>query len=165
MNCHEFESMMIDALGGELRESDRPLFEEHLASCGCCRADIESARAAVHALRELPAVSEEVNRVTAFSTPAQGIGRRSTEKFRNIRSGVFWRQAAGIVLAFMVGYYSRPLSPTKPESADSLPTPDIARTFEFAPSSFAAALRNTYRKHPNRSDLANCLAAAFGGKR
>ena len=54
MNCENFQTLLADALGGELSDADRPNFEAHIASCSQCRREYESMSGALHSLQSLP---------------------------------------------------------------------------------------------------------------
>ena len=45
MHCAQIEEMMAEALQARLSAGEGVLFQEHLASCGVCRAEFESFQA------------------------------------------------------------------------------------------------------------------------
>lgn len=162
MNCEEFENLLADALGNELAAEDRPDFEAHRATCERCRREYESTRSAIERMRDLtgPAavdVRREGDRlVIAPGTPATTSPRRVP---------IVFRYAAAVLIAFAAGYLSRGASSTvRPE------TPRVQRPAEeplpaaaSRKPSLRLALADAYAKHRDRSELAGCLSALFGG--
>lgn len=53
--CQEFVELVTDYLDGALSRRDRRRLEKHLAACDGCDAYLESIRATVRTLGELPA--------------------------------------------------------------------------------------------------------------
>ncbi len=142
---------MADALGGELAEADRPLFEGHLAMCATCRDEYRSLVGAVDQMRSLPGsirISEEIVR-EAGPVIATRVGR----------SGVFVKYAASVLLAFGGGYaFHGGTSPVLPVVA-----PVVTETAEPSRTTLETALVSAHRKKPGGSGLSIAMAAMFSG--
>ncbi|GEM_PF-3215661 len=137
MDCRTFESLLADAIGGELGEADRSAFEDHAERCATCGAEYQSLE------RTLTSVRERVG------APSPGATGRATSAPRPSLSG--WtavRFAAAIALAFGAGYGLRGAgagrSPTRVAKIPDAVTvhQQIADAHERAPeaSSFAKSM-------------------------
>jgi anti-sigma factor RsiW len=54
LTCAELVELVTDYLEGQLPEGDRRRFDEHLATCGDCRAYVEQMRLTIDAAERLP---------------------------------------------------------------------------------------------------------------
>lgn len=159
MTCEEFELLLADDLGGELRGSDRAAFEEHVASCATCRREHESLVGAVGRLQMLPAapgvrVERMGDRLILTSSPtASGRGSRSVRWSRGLL-----RYAAGIALAFLAGYFAHGV--TSP-GATKVGPPGIVSTTASPGRDLQSAVAMQFSRNPGRSDLAKGLLAMY----
>jgi predicted anti-sigma-YlaC factor YlaD len=156
MNCNEFELLLADAIGGELGNADRPVFERHLAECATCRKDYETTLGTVSRLRSLSAAEPGVvNPVRAGSLIRPSPPPWATSLLR---------YAASILIAFVAGYVASNLRTARDARPIAGPTPsfqDGTNDTKLASASFGAALAETYRENPSRSELSRCLSAMF----
>ncbi len=160
MNCQEFEMMLAEALGDELREGDRQAFDAHAAECARCRSEFASLRRTVTTLQMLPAAQgvrlERVGDQLILSTAACGLHPPSplTRWF-----GALVRYAACVVLAFAAGYSLHP-ERIGPALNWGPRAPRVVSTGSRS-DSLQAALTGAYGRNPTRSDLAKCLIAMY----
>lgn len=172
MNCEEFERLMVDALGGELREADRPTFEAHLSRCDRCRRDYDSSQSAVETMQSLPGpelvtvrregarlvIEERASRLPAVDSSQRGWF------WRRAGSGVL-RYAAGLLIAFTAGYALH----TAQTMFD--PAQDLGRGRETMLTSYLGldnlqgALVRAHVGRPSRSGLAKALIATASRRR
>ncbi len=168
MNCEQAEQLMADALGGELSENDRGPFKAHLVGCQRCRADDESSRAALAAMRSLPSppqlgLRREGDRLV-LSPRVPGAGA-SARRWASTAA----RYAAVILLAFMLGYVARAArSPQTPHQRVAQPETDAPAQQRVDP----AASRDTVRLaligeiacDRSRPEFAKCMSVLFGAE-
>ena len=158
MNCNEFEQLLADALGGELKESDRAAFEDHLSRCDACRKEHDSLRGAVQRIESLPAArGVSVRRVgdQLILTTADAPGAGTSTLLRWSRG--FMRYAASVLIAFAAGYAVHGMKPA---------TPGINRpSTEPAAYTVQSALAFQFSRNPERSDLAKGLIAMYDAGR
>ena len=176
MNCKDFESLMADALGGELAARDRPAFDAHLKTCERCRSDLESALAALERMRSLPGPDPAVELRSAAERPSPRRPPAPVPNATHWQLGGLLRYAASVLIAFAAGYVVHPLA----DSASPSSTPEriVERDPEAEVSgarvpgqgsglpvtlgrSFEAALAGAHRRSPSSSDLTKCLIAMF----
>lgn len=151
MSCEGFETLMAEALGGELAESDRARFEGHLAFCEACRDEYGSMASAVDRMRSLPGSSRVSASIEceAFSG-GMVLARRS-------RMGVFYRYAASVLLAFGAGYVFRG------ESGIASPSgaPVASQPARGGGVTLGTALVSAHQKRPGGSGLSAAMTAMF----
>jgi anti-sigma factor RsiW len=188
MKCDDFEVMLAEALGGELSDADRPLFERHLAGCAVCRSDYESGLATVARLRGLPAADAEralvdaarmaeeaagspgsfAHQVALTPDPSPkgrgGVGPRPIPMPRKRWGFAGLRYAASVVIAFSAGYAVNGLGGTKGAGEGSMQPAmfESPAKEQLASATFGAAYAETYQRQPSRSELSRCLTAVFG---
>ena len=160
MDCKDFEALLADAVGGELADADRPMFENHLASCAQCRRQYESLIGTVNVMQTLPTPMD----VTVTRRGAQLIiteARTPTSNRRAWFSRGLLRYAASVLLAFIAGYALHAGVGSTPGG----PQPETqARIHEVSSSpktrgTVRTALVDAYRRNPQASTLAHCMAA------
>ena len=170
MTCEDFETLMADALGNELSETDRPAFEAHLAECEKCRREYETASKTVVTMRQLPGPERitfrrEGDRLIIDEKRAAGFGpRRGPDELTRAtrRWGGVFRYAASILIAFTAGYALHAgliLSDARrpaPQSEEEIP--GLIRVGPSA-GNLQQAFVNAHVRKPARSDLAKCLIA------
>jgi len=110
LGCSEMDELLVDYLYDELDPARRPAFEEHLATCARCTAEVAAFRRVRQAARALPseepsaALSERLMAAAAggnvvplrpgLSTPA---GERTTERVDPLPAPARGQAAAGPV--------------------------------------------------------------------
>ena len=158
MNCQDFESLLADAVGGELPAAQRPAFESHAASCHQCRGEFESLRRTLQDARSLtPARHVFVHRVgDQLVLSEKPVASKRTEY-------IWWRAplryAAAILIAFVAGYAAHASLIHGAARVDSGGSPgDAAATLQVA-------LADIHARDPGRSDLAKGMIAVFDGGR
>ncbi len=164
MSCPEFELRMAEALGNELAEEDRPMWEAHLSSCEACRKEFTSARETLDRLQ-----------TSTFVMPR----RVGSIRFHRNAWSVPLRYVASILIAFAAGYGFCALNTGEARPRDGFTTTQTApvsdhdrhasagrslisapdRFNDAAARTFGSALVRARRMNPARSDLAVCLAA------
>lgn len=156
MSCEDLELLMADALGGELSEADRLVFEDHIAACARCRDEYESARAAVAMMKTLPGpthvtVRREGDRLVI------GSGSRRSMPW----GGGLLRYAAGLLIAFSAGYGLNAglLLYDAVRGSVTVSPRDPAEDGPGSEGSLEGALIRAHARRPLRSGLAKCLIA------
>ncbi|MCH7526986.1 MAG: zf-HC2 domain-containing protein [Planctomycetes bacterium] len=167
MNCEEFETLLVDALGGELAPADESVFQAHVAQCERCRVEYETTRAAVDTMRSLPGPQrvrvERRGQRLILHDPAPP--RRSGVS-RLAGSAVF-RYAASVMIAF-VGGYALHAGLMLADAAGGTQVvrldPKHGSAIADEPS-FQTALITAHWRNPKQPDLAKCMVAMFGSAR
>lgn len=157
MNCKEFELLLADELGGELADTDRAAFDEHLANCPACRREHESLAGAVGRLQSLPAApSVRVERLgeRLMLTPTAAMRRSVSTSWM---SGLL-RYAAVVAFAFLAGYF---VHATKVPSATTLAPSSVVSTTGSPGRDLQTAVAMQFSRNPGRSDLAKGLLAMY----
>lgn len=165
MNCEKFESLLADALGDELSPGDRPVFEEHLASCERCRREYETSHEAVTAMRTLPgpqrvSVRREGNRLVIVDDERTSGTPRGPKPAAWWASGVF-RYAASVLIAFTAGYIAHAALGDQARYGSSetvVEAPDDGGD-RLRAESLEVALVSAYTRKAGRSDLATAFIA------
>ncbi len=169
MNCQAFETLMADALGGELTPTDKPEFDKHLADCDACRALYEAHRGTLDVLRSLPEPAtirlERIGERLVLHDPrATSRGAAPFPRLRRWLPSGAARYAASLLIAFTAGYALHV----------GLMMKDATSPRDTAPPIFHVAARGTdvetvqsalvtaHRRNPKRTDLAKCMAALTG---
>jgi hypothetical protein len=100
MSAHPQDELLAAALDGTLTPPERETVEAHLAVCALCREDLELARTARGALRDLPREVRPPIDVAA-AVISEISGRRSTDAAEPVPtpSAPRWYRAAGLVAA------------------------------------------------------------------
>ncbi|MCG8405266.1 MAG: zf-HC2 domain-containing protein [Phycisphaerales bacterium] len=164
MNCQEFETLLSDALGGELAERDRPVFETHLAECERCRLEYETSRAAVQSMRELPgparvAVSREGDRLVI------GPVSQSGAQLRQSFTQNLLRYAASVLIAFAAGYlvHAARSSGESPEMVAQGPKEHghAETQLERPRESLRVTLAHTCGRGRSRAAIVSCMSTLF----
>ncbi len=162
MTCEQFEQLLADAIGGELREADRPLFDAHLAACDACRREFDSLSDAVDRMHALPGpepitLAGDADRSTIIDGPARAPRRPGW----SARTAL--RYAASILIAFSAGYACHAgLMLSIPAPADHIAVhPDGEGGDARSARTLRHALASAHARDPARSDLAKCLVAMF----
>lgn len=92
--CKDIDALMIDRLYGELDESQEAPFDDHVATCARCRAELDSLKATREAMRDLPdedpppALSAILLHEAAKRAPAPARARASAIDVEH-RPGIF----------------------------------------------------------------------------
>ena len=89
MHCDQCEPLLTDYLDGNLDEEHQLQFDEHLAACKSCRANVERAR---HSEALLGLAAETALQTESLSLNAVGIVQRSVQRAQ--RHGRRWRRVA-----------------------------------------------------------------------
>lgn len=160
MNCNDIESRLADYLGAEMSSADRERFEQHLQSCGCCRAEVGGLASVADGLRNLPSVSMEH---AARRTRDLEVRRRRAKPGRMLLAGL--RYAAILLLGAGIGWR---IKPPADELADpgGHTSPPVVRTVAAEPlhPAWVEAARRVNRRYANRSSFVRSLAALSGAK-
>jgi len=159
MNCEEFELLLADELGGELADSNRAAFEDHVASCAACRREHESLVGAVGRLQSLPtAPGVRVERMgdRLLLTPSPTASGHRSWSMRWSRG--LLRYAAGVAIAFLAGYFAR--GAASPHATGVGP-PGIVSTAALPGRDLQSAVATQFSRNPGRSDLAKGLLAMY----
>lgn len=164
MNCETFETLMADALGGELLPADERRFDEHLASCEACRKLYAVHRGTLDILRSLPEPRrvrvERIGERLILHDPNAASGRRRVRRSARwwLPSGIV-RYAASLLIAFTAGYALH--VGLMMRDAVRLPTaPGTVAVSEG--ETVQRALVEAYQQSPRRTDLARYMAALTG---
>ncbi len=159
MNCEGFETLLADAIGEELADTDRAAFEGHLAMCERCREEYRTAIATVRTLRTLPgatrvssAIDGDVGAALPFASGA--VKTRSVRPWARVM-----RYAASVLLAFTAGYGAHGLGAADRSPSSTVVVDSVGAAAERP--TFGAALAVSYLRDRGRSDLARGLIAMF----
>lgn len=93
--CKDIDALMIDWLYGELDESQEAPFDDHVATCARCRAELDSLKETRDAMRDLPeedpppALSAILLHEAAKRAPAPARGRAARAVAVDSRPGIF----------------------------------------------------------------------------
>lgn len=141
IDCSTFESLLPDALGGELSGPDRLAFESHRGRCQSCHAEYESLSQTVDRVRDRLA-PDVLAAPRTIATPPRRFSLRSLS------------YAAVIVLAFLAGYGIRgsaraPLPVHRENSGDAATT--MEQKFVMA-----------HRQAPKSSEFTKSVLAVLG---
>jgi len=164
MNCETFETLMADALGGELPTADERPFNEHLASCEACREFYEVHRGTLDILHSLPEPQrvrvERIGEQLILHDPSVATSER------RMRRGAPWwlptgavRYAASLLIAFTAGYALH-VGLMMREGVQFKVAP-VAATASGG-ETVQRALVEAYQRSPRRTDLAKYMAALTG---
>lgn len=181
MNCHDFEQLLADAWGGELRDEQRGAFEGHLAACVSCRTAFQEGVQAIGAMQSLggpiPVTAHREGNRLVLDLPTTNQPRAPRGTF----SGAL-RVAAAILIAFTAGYAfhaglmmrDAALAPSADIASgqddawvDATPSdlPSVVDTERSGVGSqprtntLRSALAGAYLRGDRGSDLARCLTA------
>ena len=146
MKCEEFETLMADALGGELSAVDASAFEQHITKCKKCRAEYESLTQSLQTLRSLPGpahvtVARMGDRLVI--SPESGVPGARLHRL----ALTTLRYAATILIAFVAGYIWHTESDT--------PRVEAAARGDAIQRRFV----DIHAQKPQRSHFAKCLLA------
>jgi len=187
MTDQAFESLLANAVGGELTGPDKIRFEQLIEQSPELRREYESALATVAALKRLPGPTalhtEEAESVLAKIRESQHVDANTridprtrigpkthidprTEWHPKSQWSIF-RYAASVLIAFACGYgmhaylmmqVARPASaPTVLASAG--PGSAVAKS-----TTLEAAIVDVYRSRPRQPALVTCMAAMLRGR-
>lgn len=171
MKCEDCEPLLADALGGELSSTGRVAFEEHIAQCGACRREYETASRTLDELRSLPAprqmslrgigttlvpdvplrlqtADSETRRASAFSVvPRRSFGR-------------VLRYAASLLIAFTAGYALHAgFTLSGNARSRAIPQTGVAGDSIARAQTLEAAFTRVHLQQPARSALAKAMIA------
>lgn len=112
IDCATFETLLADAIGGELNDQDRIAFESHVNSCNSCRAEFRSMVATIETVR---------NRLSSDNAAASTTHPPAPSPRRRRRGVTLLRYAAAVAVAFLAGYGFRGTTtgPTSPNTVDA----------------------------------------------
>lgn len=168
MNCDKVESLLADAIGGELPEADRSAFENHLAGCARCREEYNTLCAALSEARSLPSAGAiHVERLGDRLV----LGPASVATFRPDRS---WtraalRYAASVLIAFAAGYSAHSSLVSRggatPGGAPTATTEDRQTPAAHGAKPLQLAFADAHIRNPGKSDLAKGMIAVFDAGR
>ena len=105
IDCKQFEQLLADALGDELSDADRALFDAHLTDCGACRSEYQSLAGAIETVQ---------TRLTLPDALAVSADSAQASRYRPASGWAITRYAAAIAFAFLAGYLLRGTNPPAP---------------------------------------------------
>ena len=143
MDHERFKNMLADYLGDELSPEDRRSFEEHLARSDADRAEVESLRAVLNSLRQLPPPPMLYSGGPA-SAP-QSVRPTHTRLVRYVVRPLSY--AAILLIGIGVGWFAKPTSTTTPVQHEPTTTVVLGSHRTRAPSLFirnVAALSSAF---------------------
>jgi anti-sigma factor RsiW len=149
MNCHEFNQVVADYIGGELDAEARTAAQQHLGVCAACRQSATELQAAAAAIEAGIPNEAEATELTAGLRPPALTLPMTTRAAGRPRVGVILRYAAVIVLAFGCGWLVRGGGASASEVAPAAQSADawaaaplsrqLAQQYERAARSFSNA--------------------------
>ncbi len=182
-----FESLLADAVGGELTEEDKIRFEQIIEGSPELRREYESALATVAALKRMPGPTAlRTGDAESLLAEIRASSQLSQEPQKNDESqldpkqrldlnprrhgaprGFAFRYAASVLIAFTCGYGMHAylmMQADPPTSAQSVvasvdQTPTVAKS-----TTLEATMMDAYRRRPRQPALATCMAAMLRGR-
>ena len=155
MNCDDFQMLLANALGGELSDTDRPIFDAHLQQCSRCRLEYETMSGTVRSLQSLP----DPQPVSVRRVGGRLILSESSRGTMAALSRGLLRYAAGLLIAFTAGYALRAGLTPNDNSVIQVADAGTKR------NTLQVAIAGAHLRNPARSDLAKCLSAMYDIRR
>ncbi|MCB9852200.1 MAG: zf-HC2 domain-containing protein [Phycisphaerales bacterium] len=147
MDCRTFESLLADAIGGELGDSDRAAFESHADACENCRREYRSLASTMNLVRD---------RIGTIDAQSNRHGRETSAKARSSSRRAIFRYAAIIAIAFLAGYALRGIDTAQPAAVPG--RKDVEARAITVHEQIAVA----HRRMPEASMFAKSMLAVLG---